>query len=53
MFQAEGQVFFGSVGEVHNPRLAHAIFDSAVMGLILKEKAAVFHRQSSMHGHGR
>src|ERR1039458_8277535 len=53
IFQSKSQVFFGSAGKIHNPRLAGAIFDSAVVGLILEAKAAVFHRQSSMRGHGR
>jgi hypothetical protein len=43
MFQSKSQVFFGRAGEVHNPRLVGAIFDSPVVSLILKEKTAVFH----------
>jgi hypothetical protein len=47
VFQPEGAVLFWSLDEAHNPRLALAIFHSTVVGLILEEKAAIFHGKSS------
>jgi hypothetical protein len=44
VFQVEGQIFSGRRGKVKNPRLAGAIFDSAVESLILEAKTAVLHR---------
>ncbi len=45
MLQAVGQVFLGSGGEAHDPKLARAIFDRAVVGLVFEEKAAVSHAE--------
>jgi hypothetical protein len=45
MLQAVGQVFFGSGHQAHDPRLARAIFNSAVVGLVFEEKAAVSHAE--------
>jgi hypothetical protein len=43
VFNAEGKVFFRSVGKVNDPGFAVAVFDLAVVCLILEMEAAVFH----------
>jgi hypothetical protein len=46
VFHPKGQVFFGSADEVHDPRLAAAIFDRAVLSLIFEQKPAVAHEKT-------
>jgi hypothetical protein len=46
MDEAEVEIFIRGAREIDDPRFAVAVFDSAVVGLIIEEKAAVFHGES-------
>jgi hypothetical protein len=43
MDQVEGQILFGRSGKVNDPGFAVAVFDSAIVNLVIEQKAAILH----------
>jgi hypothetical protein len=43
--EAEVEIFFRGAGEIDDPRLLVAVFNDAVVRLVIEEKAAVFHSE--------
>ena len=47
MGEVKGEVFFGGGGEIDDPEFTGAVFNDAVVGLVVDEEAAVLHEGNS------